>query len=107
MQFLEITPETDLVPNRFGLLEPVDGESATARMLDIVFTPLAAYDADGHRIGMGGGYFDTTFAFLKHRAFSFRPKLIGLAFDCQRVEKIASNPWDIRLFSIVTESGES
>ena len=107
MQFHEITPETDLIRNRFGVLEPVDGDIATARMLDIVLTPLVAFDAEKHRIGMGGGYFDTTFAFLKHRAASFRPKLIGLAFDCQKVEKIAPNPWDIRLFSIVTETAAS
>ncbi len=104
MRFHEVTPDSLLVSNRYGLLEPLDGEFLPARSLHIVLTPLAAFDAEQNRIGMGGGYYDRTFAFLKNRRLLFQPKLIGLAFDCQRVEKIAANPWDIRLYSIVTES---
>jgi 5-formyltetrahydrofolate cyclo-ligase len=103
MQFREVRPETDLIAKRYGLLEPLDGEMATARMLDIVLTPLVAFDDNGHRVGMGGGYFDATFSFLKHRKSYLHPKLVGLAFACQRVEEIAPNPWDIRLFSVITE----
>ena len=103
MQFRELTPETDLRPASWGLLEPSDGEIASARMLDVVITPVVAFDKDNHRIGMGGGYFDRTFAFLRHRSNWRRPRLIGLAFDCQQVEKIRPNPWDIRVFTIVTE----
>ena len=105
MQFREILPDTDLVRKPFGLYEPATGDTVTARMLDIVLTPLAAFDANRSRIGMGGGYFDSTFAFLKHRDAYFHPKLIGLAFACQEVGKIPPNPWDIRLFSVVTELG--
>ena len=103
MLFREITPDTELRLDRFGLYEPMSGEIVTARMLDVVLTPMVAFDKYNHRIGMGGGYFDTTFSFLRHRRSYSRPKLIGLAFACQEVEKIVPNPWDIRVFGVITE----
>ena len=105
MQFREIRPETDLVENSFGILEPSSGEIASARMLDIVIAPVVAYDRNRHRVGMGGGYFDRTFSFMRHRENWLHPKLVGLAFSCQEATEIAPNPWDIRLFCCVTESG--
>ena len=102
MQFREIRQESILRPNRFGLLEPVEGEIVTARMLDIVITPVVAFDDENHRIGKGGGYFDQTFAFLKQRESWFHPKVVGLAFACQKVEEIPPNPWDIRLFCTIS-----
>lgn len=103
MTFYPLRPESLLRRNNFGIWEPVDGETIDASDLDIVITPLAAFDAEHNRIGMGGGYFDRTFAFLKHRRHWRRPKLIGVAFDCQKVEKIAPNPWDIRLYDVISE----
>ena len=76
---------------------------APARELDVVITPLVAFDGEMNRIGMGGGCFDRTFAFLKRRKVYLRPKLIGVAFACQQIEKVNANPWDIRLFQIITD----
>lgn len=104
MQFRELNPESTLVLNQYGLPEPEDGEMIAPRVLDVVITPVVAFDDNCNRLGMGGGYFDRTFSFLKHRKFLFHPKLIGLAFSCQRVEKIAPNPWDIRIFSVIDET---
>jgi 5-formyltetrahydrofolate cyclo-ligase len=104
MLFREISAESELEFNEYGLQEPNDGEFIESRALDIVITPVVAFDADGNRIGMGAGYFDRAFSFLKHRKYLFHPKLIGLAFSCQRVEKITPNPWDIRVFRIVDET---
>ena len=104
MQFCELTPESTLVLNRYGLPEPQDGNIIAPRALDLVITPVVAFDADGNRIGMGGGYFDRTFSFLRNRQFLFHPKLIGLAFACQQVEIITPNPWDIRVFRVVNET---
>ena len=103
MHFREIVSETELQTNRFGILEPKQGDFVTARMLDVVLTPVVAFDESNHRVGMGGGYFDRTFSFLKDRKFLFHPRLIGLAFACQKVDEISPNPWDIRLFSTITE----
>jgi 5-formyltetrahydrofolate cyclo-ligase len=106
MFFRLVDPGTSLVRNDFGLWEPdVTTESIDPRRLDLVLTPLAAFDADINRIGMGGGYFDRCFAFLRHRHRWLRPKLMGIAFNSQRVAKIAANPWDIRLYGLATESG--
>lgn len=103
LQFLEITADTELRLNQFGLYEPDEGEPATARMFDIVLAPVVAFDDSNHRVGMGGGYFDRTFSFLRHRNKWLHPKLVGLAFSCQKVEKITPNPWDIRLFATITD----
>lgn len=104
MRFCEFTADTGLSYNQYGLLEPQDGDFVDPHRLDIVITPLVAFDACRNRIGMGSGYFDRAFSFLRTRRNWFRPKLIGVAFDCQRVEKIAPNPWDIALFRVITES---
>ncbi len=104
MQFRELNADSSLLPNQFGLLEPQEGQFADPHRLDIVITPLVAFDNSGNRIGMGGGCFDRCFAFLKGRKTWLHPKLIGVAFDCQRVNSIASNPWDIGLFRVVTEA---
>jgi 5-formyltetrahydrofolate cyclo-ligase len=104
MFFRQITPDTELTLSQFGLWEPESGSYITARALDVVITPVVAFDDQCNRIGMGGGYFDRCFHFLKQRRKWLRPKLIGIAFDCQKVEKMAPNPWDIPLYRIVSES---
>jgi len=106
MRFRETMPETDLAMNDFGLWEPVSGRCIDVSELDVVVTPLVAFDSQRNRIGMGGGYFDRTFAFLRNRQYWLRPRLIGVAFECQRVREIAPNPWDIPVFRIYTETGE-
>ncbi len=104
MGFREVNANSSLSPNQFGLLEPQEGEFIDPHRLDIVITPLVAFDASGNRIGMGGGYFDRCFSFLKTRKIWLHPKLIGVAFDCQRVKEISPNPWDIELFRVITEA---
>jgi 5-formyltetrahydrofolate cyclo-ligase len=104
MRFRELSPKCSLKDGPLGILEPEDGLLVDPRQLDLVLTPLAAFDAENNRIGMGGGYFDRTFSFLNGRRHLFHPKLIGLAFACQKVAKIPPNPWDIRLFTVISES---
>jgi len=103
MIFRQLRPDTTLERNHYGIWEPVATDEIAAPNLDLVVTPLVAYDDEGRRIGMGGGYFDRCFAFLKHRRRWLRPKLFGVAFDCQKVEKIVPNPWDIRLYRVISE----
>lgn len=104
MTFVEISPDTELLGNRYGIQEPVSGETVGARELDIVLLPLLGFDICGNRIGMGGGYYDRAFSFLKNRECYLRPKLIGLAYASQRLDEISPSPWDIPLFRVVTES---
>jgi len=103
MLFRELTPDTQLHRNWYGLWEPESGSQISAQELDLVVTPVVAFDRHRHRIGMGSAYFDRCFAFLKNAKHWRRPKLVGVAFDCQRVEKIKPNPWDIPLYKVITE----
>ena len=103
MLFCEITPDTELEENRLGFWEPSRGRLIEPENLDVVITPTVAFDEHNNRIGMGAGYFDRCFAFLRHRRHWLRPKLVGVAFHCQKVEEIAPNTWDIPLYRIITD----
>jgi 5-formyltetrahydrofolate cyclo-ligase len=87
--------------NRFGIPEP-QGEKISPRNLDLVFVPLVGFDRAKHRLGMGGGFYDRTFAFLRHRKYWRAPKLVGLAFDEQEVDILPAEPWDIQLDDVIT-----
>ncbi len=104
LTFREIRPDSQFASGPFGIPEPIGGSVLAASLFDLVIVPVVAFDSDHHRIGMGGGYYDRTFSFLRQRKLFLKPKLVGVAFDCQKVDKIAPNPWDIRLFRIVTEA---
>jgi 5-formyltetrahydrofolate cyclo-ligase len=103
--FAEIKKETKLKENRYGIPEPdVDvNELVQAAALDLVLMPLVAFDDFGNRVGMGGGFYDTTFEFIKDEEVR-KPLLIGIAHEVQKVEKIEVESWDIPLTRIVTGS---
>ena len=104
MKFVRISRNTRLERNRFHIWEPVSGDEVSPRNLDLVVTPLVAFDDRLNRIGMGRGYYDRCFYFLNHDRNWRRPKLAGLAFECQKTRKIPTNPWDIRLYKVFTEA---
>lgn len=94
--------------NPFGIAEPLPNTSLQIpnTKLDLVITPLVGFDTQGHRIGMGGGYYDRSFSFLLDSNDNGpRPFLLGLAYEVQRVEMIPAQPWDIPLNGILTEQG--
>ena len=92
-----------LKSNRFGILEPQFNATTIAPLwtLDLIFLPLVAFDRSGSRIGMGGGFYDRTLAACANQPR--RPSLIGLAHDCQEVENISQQSWDIPLDKIITD----
>lgn len=102
LQFKEWKKGHPLHKNQFGIPEPRDGKRCAPRALSLVLMPLVAFDATGNRLGMGKGYYDRTFAFLG-RSASRRPRLLGLAHECQRVEKLEVESWDLPLDGIVTD----
>jgi 5-formyltetrahydrofolate cyclo-ligase len=106
LQFLQFDDESELVTSNIGLREPKHGRQVRNDELDLVIVPLVAFDSQRNRIGMGGGYYDRAFSFLAGNTENAKPALIGLGFDCQQVDKIRPNPWDIRLFRIFTETAE-
>jgi 5-formyltetrahydrofolate cyclo-ligase len=106
LRFAPFHPGSDLRPNRFGIPEPVgpQGNWRSARQLDVIVAPLVAFDVDGRRLGMGGGFYDRTLALLARRSRAHRPRFIGIAFEMQKVTKLPSDVWDVPLDAIVTES---
>jgi len=102
--FSPFSTDVELKPNRFGILEPPfsKGQKRPAWALDAVLFPLVGFDEQGGRLGMGGGFYDRTFAFTRMRP-RLAPKLIGLAHDFQKVEELPTEPWDIPLHGVVTD----
>jgi 5-formyltetrahydrofolate cyclo-ligase len=105
MTFAELEPGSTLEANFFGILEPKLGTKIAVRDLDLVLTPLVAFDERGVRVGVGRGYYDRCFHFLRHRAHWRRPKLLGVAYELQRVAPLTPSSWDVPLWGVVTEAG--
>jgi len=90
-----------LVSGKFGIAEP----EASAPILapQAIFLPLLAFDAKGHRLGYGGGYYDRAVADLRRHGAN--PPLIGLAFAAQELPVWQAEPHDIALDAALTEEG--
>lgn len=102
LQFLVHQAKAPMQRNQYGIAEPVWSADKVLAIdeIDIIFTPLVAFDMQGNRLGMGGGYYDRTLATLSehHNA----PQLIGLAHDCQQAENLPLQSWDIPLQGVIT-----
>ncbi len=93
-------------PGVFGISVPhQSGTPARPRWFDLIVVPLVGVDAEGRRLGMGGGFYDRALAFRRERCHWAGPLLVGLGFDCQRTETVYADPWDVRLDALATESG--
>ncbi|WP_304168601.1 5-formyltetrahydrofolate cyclo-ligase [Lonsdalea britannica] len=102
--FLRYEHDTPLTLNRLNILQPrLDVRQVLpTHQLDILFTPLVAFDDQGQRLGMGGGFYDRTLEHWQTRG----PYPIGLAHDCQQVEQVPAAHWDVPLPEILTPSRE-
>lgn len=89
--------------NQFGIFEPSPKHTKVApKDIDLVLLPLVAFDRQGSRLGMGGGYYDRAFAFKQGLAPS-RPVLMGLAHQGQESAPIQNEQWDIAMEYIVSD----
>ncbi|XKM12761.1 5-formyltetrahydrofolate cyclo-ligase [Orbaceae bacterium ac157xtp] len=97
--FLHYYNPNQLVKNSFGILEPKLDETFILpyTQLEVIFTPLVAFDNRNYRIGMGGGYYDRLLE--NYQQYHIYP--IGLAFNCQQVPLIPNQPWDVPLAEII------
>jgi 5-formyltetrahydrofolate cyclo-ligase len=100
--FQQYRPDTPMTSNKFGILEPeLDATQLKALPeIEMIGLPLVAFDQQGNRMGMGGGFYDRT---LANAVFCQpAPLLVGLAHQCQQVEQVPVESWDVPLDLVVT-----
>ena len=104
LRFYPLKGQTSL--GTFGISVPRQRvRPVSPQWLNLIVIPLVGVDADGWRLGMGGGYYDRALAFRRRRRCWKGPHLAGLAFECQRTDVRFADAWDVRLNSLATESG--
>lgn len=105
--FAPLEKQERMVLNRFGISEPDRNWHHMVKLwsIDLLLMPLVAFDGSGNRMGMGGGFYDRSFAYIRHRKSWRKPHLLGTGFELQRAAELPQQPWDIPLHSVVTESG--
>lgn len=93
--------------NRYGIAEPLPdrGRQREPWALDLVLLPLVGFDERGGRLGMGKGFYDRTLAYLGRRKIWRKPTLLGLAHECQKVDRLDLASWDVPLQGIVSDAG--
>ncbi|WP_221793130.1 5-formyltetrahydrofolate cyclo-ligase [Oceanobacter mangrovi] len=101
--FIEYHRNTRMRQNRFGIPEPDFryGKRLSAAFISHIFMPLVAFDEAGHRLGMGGGFYDRTLAFTRNAGH--KPRLTGCAHEFQKLSAIPAESWDIPLSAIATD----
>jgi 5-formyltetrahydrofolate cyclo-ligase len=93
-------PGQSLISNAYGIWEPaIDAPEIELSAEMILLIPAVGFDAQGYRLGYGGGYFD--------RLLASQPQImaIGVAFDFALVTELPIDDWDIPLAGICTEGG--
>ncbi|MCP1513463.1 5-formyltetrahydrofolate cyclo-ligase [Pseudomonas rhodesiae] len=105
MVFQRVRPGEKLLPNRFRILEPRGNIRQQRKLwaLDLVLMPLVGFDDEGGRLGMGGGFYDRSLAYLARRQHWRKPTLLGLAHECQKVDRLAQSSWDVPMAGTVTD----
>ncbi len=106
LRFVRYRPGlTPLHRNRLGIFEPYPQARHLIEPtgLELVLLPLVAFDAAGNRLGMGGGYYDRSFAFKNSLPPVSKPILVGIAHQLQKVAVLSVDRWDIAMDSIATD----
>jgi 5-formyltetrahydrofolate cyclo-ligase len=103
LRFAPWRPGAALVSNRYGIPEPdiAQGDLLGADDMALVVAPLVGFDAAGGRLGMGGGWYDRSFAFRQRQ--SAPPWLVGAGFAAQQVPALPVEDWDVAVDAICTE----
>jgi len=104
MRFRRWRPGVSMTVNRFGIPEPGEGPECTPRRLELVLAPLVAFDGNGTRLGMGAGFYDRTFEFMRAEPHA-GPWLVGVAYAMQQVDGLPAESWDVPLAAVLTERG--
>lgn len=98
--FAELVSDSNLIVGEWGVAEPRDGAllipDVQANL--IVFVPGLLFDGRGNRVGRGGGWYDRALQGLGHRG-----TFVGLAYECQMIERIPEQVWDQKVHYVITE----
>lgn len=107
MDFVRFDADAPLRPNVFGIFEPdlQPAQRIAVRQLDLILVPLVAVDSHGARLGSGAGFYDRRLHHLRGQRRWRRPKLIGVAYEFQRVPRLDVQPWDVPLDAVITDRG--
>jgi len=100
--FHEWTRDCELVPNRYGIMEPAGTREIPLMRFDAVLVPLVGWNRGGNRLGMGASFYDRAF---QPFAQNPRPLRMGVGYLLQESGEIPQDPWDIRLHAMLTEKG--
>ena len=85
-----------LRPGFRGIMEPSDdAEPVPPAGIDLAIIPGMAFDAEGHRLGRGGGFYD-------HLLPQLSCPTIGICFSCQIVPEIPVEPFDTPVFTVIS-----
>lgn len=105
MVFQQLSTNGQWHTNRFGIREPLPNPKLQVKpwVLDLVLLPLVGFDQKGGRLGMGGGFYDRHFAYLRQRQTWQAPVLAGVAHQSQEVAEIPVQSWDIPLNWVFTD----
>ncbi|CAB0151891.1 5-formyltetrahydrofolate cyclo-ligase [Pseudidiomarina piscicola] len=101
--FLHVHAGTCWQNNSYGIPEPrlACTDIVPLAELTLLLVPLVGFDNNGNRMGMGGGFYDRTLA-AWHAGQLPHLHPIGLAFDCQHVERLPNEAWDVPLPRVIT-----
>ena len=105
LRFARWSPGDPLATNRHGIPEPGVAPAALLEpeAMSLVLVPLVGFDAHGQRLGMGGGWYDRSFAFRNVQGALPPPWLVGVGFHAQQVDSLQAQPWDVPLDAVCTE----
>lgn len=104
LRFAPWRPGQPLTANRYGIPEPdvAIGDTLAPAQMALVVAPLVGFDAQGRRLGMGGGWYDRSFAFRQSRPAP--PWLVGVGFSVQQIDALPVQPWDVAVDAICTDA---
>ena len=99
LSFRQFKKNQNLVEGSYKIPEPpLENEELIP---NLIFVPCLAFDIQGYRLGYGGGYYDSTFAYFKSINHQFIS--VGFAYDDQKVDSVIRDQFDYKLNYVLTE----
>ena len=104
MELRIYTAPADLAAGHYGIMEPTGEVYTDYGRIDVAVVPGMAFDAQGHRLGRGKGYYDRFLSGVRAQGGDAGPRpFVGLCFHCQLQDALPAEPWDERMTHICTD----